>query len=205
MSSSFPTRIASVIQWAAFASLLIFTPLAQGGTTRWALSVSLWLGLLAFTAMILKRMWQGKRLVPHSPLEIPLAILLLLAAASWFMSVYKGATSWAFLRLCLYVIVFYVASEASASRTQTRRLLITLLSMGTLLSAIGFIKYAGGPTPNFWDYSTITEQGRLNSTFVNANHFAGEEPSCGYFVFFSSHWRSFSPCPGGGGLRPLDL
>ena len=173
MPSSFLTRIAPVIHWAAFISLLIFTPLAQGGASRWAFCVSLWLVLLAFTSMVLRRLWQGKRLLPHSPLEIPLALLLLLAAASWFMSVYRGATSWAFLRLCLYGVSFYMASEASASRIKTKRLLITLLSMGVLLSAIGFIKYTGGPTPFFWDYSAITEEGRLNSTFVNANHFAG--------------------------------
>jgi hypothetical protein len=169
MSSSFLTIIASVIQWAAFTSLLIFTPLAQGGVTRWALSVSLWLVLLAFTAMIIKRMWQGKRLLPRSHLEIPLALLLLIVAVSWLVSIYRGATAWAFLRLLLYYSAFFLAVEAAESRSQTRSLLITLMGIGTLLTFIGFIKYAGRPVPDFWSYFPE----RLNSTFVNRNHFAG--------------------------------
>ena len=169
MSSNFLTRIASVIQWAAFASLMIFTPLAQGGASRWALCVSLWLVLLAFSAMILRRMWQGKGLLPLSHLEIPIALLLLIAAASWFVSIYKGATTWALLRLLLYCGAFYLALEAAESRSQTRSLLIALIGIGTLLSFIGFIKYAGRPIPDFWSIFPR----RLNSTFVNRNHFAG--------------------------------
>ena len=169
MSSSLLTRIALVIQWAAFTTLLVFTPLAQGGVSRWALSVSLWLMLLAFTSMVLRRLWQGKRLLPHSPLEIPLALLLLIAAASWFVSIYKGTTTWALLRLLLYIGVFYLAVEAAESRSQTRSLLITFIGIGTLLTFIGFIKYAGRPVPDFWSYLP----GRMNSTFVNRNHFAG--------------------------------
>jgi O-antigen ligase len=169
MSSRFLTRIALVIQWVAFISLLIFTPLARGGASRWAFCVSLWLVLLAFTSMLLRRLWQGKRLLPHSPLEIPLALLLLIAAASWFVSIYKGATTWALLRLLLYMGVFYLAVEAAESRSQTRSMLIALIGIGTLLTFIGFIKYAGRPLPDFWSYFPR----RLNSTFVNRNHFAG--------------------------------
>jgi O-antigen ligase len=119
--------------------------------------------------MALRRLWQGKRLFPHSRLEIPLALLLLIAAASWFVSIYKGATTWALLRLLLYCGAFYLAVEAADSRSQTRSLLITLIGIGTLLTFIGFIKYAGRPVPDFWSYFPR----RLNSTFVNRNHFAG--------------------------------
>jgi O-antigen ligase len=164
------TKSAAAVQWAAFTGLLIFTPLAHGATTRWTFCISLWLVLLALTAMVLKRAWQGDRLISRSPLDLPLVLLLILAAGSWFISIYEEATFWALLRLLLYIIAFYLAVEATASRSQTRMLLITLLGMGTLISIVGLIKYFGGPVPSFWVYG---KQGQLNSTFVNRNHFAG--------------------------------
>jgi O-antigen ligase len=197
------TKTAELTQWLAFTGLLIFTPLAHGATTRWTFCISLWLVLLALTAMVLKRAWQGDRLIPRSPLDFPVVLLLVLAAGSWFVSIYEEATFWALLRLLLYIIVFYLAVEATASRSQTRMLLITLLGMGTLISIVGLIKYFGGPVPSFWIYGKqgITllgmgtlisivglikyfggpvpsfwiygKQGQLNSTFVNRNHFAG--------------------------------
>jgi O-antigen ligase len=160
MTINYLTKTAELTQWLAFTGLLIFTPLAHGATTRWTFCISLWLVLLALTAMVLKRAWQGDRLIPRSPLDF----------GSWFVSIYEEATFWALLRLLLYIIVFYLAVEATASRSQTRMLLITLLGMGTLISIVGLIKYFGGPVPSFWIYG---KQGQLNSTFVNRNHFAG--------------------------------
>jgi hypothetical protein len=168
MTINYLTKTAELTQWLAFTGLLIFTPLAHGATTRWTFCISLWLVLLALTAMVLKR--QGDRLIPRSPLDFPVVLLLVLAAGSWFVSIYEEATFWALLRLLLYIIVFYLAVEATASRSQTRMLLITLLGMGTLISIVGLIKYFGGPVPSFWIYG---KQGQLNSTFVNRNHFAG--------------------------------
>jgi O-antigen ligase len=173
MNINFSTRTAGLIQRAAFTVLLIFTPLAHGATTRWAFCISLWLALLAFTAMILKRAWRGDRFIPRSPLDFPLVLFLVLAGGSWLVSIYEEATFWALLRLLLYIIVFYLAVEASASRTQTKRLLITLLGMGTLISIIGFIKYVDGPIPSFWVHSSSGAGGQLTSTFVNPNHLAG--------------------------------
>ena len=173
MNIEFLTRLASATQWFALSALLIFTPLARGATERWAFYISLWLGLLAMTAMILKRMWQGERLLPRSPLDFPLALLFFMVVGFYSASIYKEATFWALLRLLLYITVYYLAIEATESRSQTRWLLITLLGTGTLISFLGFIKYAGGPMPAFWVYSKNGQESQLISTFVNRNHLAG--------------------------------
>ena len=163
----------SAIQEIAFLSLLVFTPLASGATSRWAFCISLWLALAATTAMVVKRLWQDQSLLPRTALEAPLALLLLLALISLFISVYRAATDWAVLRLLLYVSVFYLTLDLTASRRQTQRLILTILSMGTLIALLGFVKYGGGPFPSFWVYSMTGAEGELTSTFMNHNHLAG--------------------------------
>ncbi|MBW1981240.1 MAG: O-antigen ligase family protein [Deltaproteobacteria bacterium] len=163
--------LAAAIQQAAFFGLLIFAPLARGATERWAFCISLWLVLLALTAMMIRRLWQGEPLLPRTVLDLPIGLLLLLAGVSWFFSMYRQATSWAFMRLLLYIAAFYLTYDLASSKAAIRRMLVLLLGMGVLISLLGFIKYAGGSIPAFWKYRL--DGHRLNSTFVNPNHAAG--------------------------------
>jgi O-antigen ligase len=167
-----PHSVLSSTQQSAFISLLIFSPLARGATPRWAFCVSLWLVLVAFSAMVLKRLWGNERLLPRSPVDAPVVVLVLLAIASVFVSIYRFASAWALLRLLLYVGAFYVTLDMVRSREQTRLLVFTILGVGTAIAFIGIIKYNGGIYPAFWDYGN-GDIGRLNSTFFNANHAAG--------------------------------
>jgi O-antigen ligase len=166
-------KYAGLTQRLAFTALLIFTPLARGATPRWAFCIALWLMLLAFFSMVLKRVWQSERLVPCSPLDLALALLVMLALGSLFTSIHRSVSGWAVTRLFLYAGVFYLALDMARSRTQTKRLIVTILCLGTALAFIGFIKYQGGTYPAFWDYRTAGEKLFLTSTFMNHNHIAG--------------------------------
>ena len=154
----------------AFILLLILTPLARGATYQWAFCTALWLALIAFTAMLTRRLRQGESLLPRSALDLPIAALLVLAAASWLSSIYRDATAWALLRLLLYAAVFYLTLEMTESRTQTRRLIQTIVGMGLIVSFLGLVQYSGAPFPAFWKNDASPG---LSSTFVNCNHLGG--------------------------------
>jgi O-antigen ligase len=163
----------SALQEISLLLLLVFTPLAGGATTRWAFCISLWLALTATTAMVVKRLRQGQSLLPRTALEASLALLLSLVLISLHITIYRAATDWALLRLLLYVNVFYLTLDLTASRRQTRRLILTIITMGTILAFLGFVKLGGGPFPSFWVYSNIGPEVQLSSTFINHNHLAG--------------------------------
>lgn len=166
-------NLVSAVEEISFLLLLVFTPLASGATSRWAFCISVWLALAATTAMVLKRLWQDQSLLPRTSLEVPLALLLLLALVSLFISVYRPATEWALLRLLLYMSVFYLTLDLTASRKRTRRLILTVMCMGTFIAMLGFVKLGGGPFPSFWIYSKPGPELQLTSTFINHNHLAG--------------------------------
>jgi len=166
-------KILTNIQLYTFTLLLIFTPLAKGAKPRWAFCIALWLLLVSFSAMLLRRLWQEKRLVPKSPIDLAVYLLLALALGSLVVSIYRSASGWAFLRLLLYLGVFSLTLDFAGSRQQTKWLVFTVLGLGTALAFIGFIKYQGGAIPAFWDYGTSGGNKFLTSTFVNHNHIAG--------------------------------
>jgi O-antigen ligase len=158
------------VQHAAFGMLLVFSPLALGAAPRWAFCVCLWLSLVACACMALRRLWQGERVLPRTPVDLPIAALVVLAAISWFHSLYRDATLWAFLRLLLYTAVFYMTVEITESRRKTRALILAIVAMGLTVSFLGLVKYAGAPFPSFW--KGVDTNG-LNATFVNPDHLAG--------------------------------
>ncbi|PIU32431.1 MAG: hypothetical protein COT06_02810 [Syntrophobacteraceae bacterium CG07_land_8_20_14_0_80_61_8] len=169
------TRSAGVVQAASLLLLLFASPLARASTPRWAFCGALWLGLLAFSALVIKRLWAGQRLLPRSPLGPPLVVFIVLALISSVFSIYRTATVWAFLRVLLYLAVFHVALDLAGSRRGARLLIGTVIGAGVCVAFIGFVKYHGGEAVAF------------NSTFVNYDHLAGymEMVLClGLGVFF---------------------
>jgi O-antigen ligase len=120
--------------------------------------------------MAARRLWQGEPLLPGSALDLPIAVLLVVAAASWLSSIYRDATVWALLRLLLYVAAFYLSLGMTESRRQTRRLIQTIVGMGVIVSFLGLVQYSGAPFPAFWNNDASSG---LSSTFVNYNHLAG--------------------------------
>ncbi len=170
---TFVVRTLSRIQRLAFFGLLVFAPLASGATSRWAFCISVWLGTLAISAMLMKRLWQHQSLLPRTPLSFPLAVLLLLAFASLFTSIYPAASGWALVRLALYASTFYLTLDIMASRKETEQLLLLIFCLGAFLASFGFVKYAGGPVPSFWVNSGTGIESQLTATFYNHNHLAG--------------------------------
>jgi tetratricopeptide (TPR) repeat protein/O-antigen ligase len=129
--------------------------------------------LLAFSAMVFKRMGRGEPLTPRSRLDLVLGLLLVLALGSCYGSIYRVASAWALGRMVLYIGVFYLTLDMARSRTETKWLFLTIVGTGTAVAVIGFIKYQGGVVPAFWEFGTKGEGIFLTSTFMNHNHAAG--------------------------------
>ncbi|MCE5333669.1 MAG: O-antigen ligase family protein, partial [Desulfobacteraceae bacterium] len=158
------------VQQFAFLALLVFAPLARGATARWTFCVALWLALVAVCAMLARRLWSGERLLPETPLDLPLALLLVVAGISSLGSIYRDATLWGLLRLFLYIAAFYLAFEMTEERERTRRLLQVLVGMGIFVSLVGLIEHGDGSLSVFRETGIFPG---LNGTFVNYNHLAG--------------------------------
>ena len=170
---SWLVRYTGIIQQAGFVLLFVFPPLACGATTGWAFCISLWLAWLALAAMLFKRFLRGDRIFPQSSLGFPIVLLLLLSLASFFVSSYRFATTWALLRLFLYASVFYLSAEVVSSKDSSKKLSMVILGVGTLVALIGLSKYFGGPVPSFWNQPSTGKENALNATFFNSNHLAG--------------------------------
>jgi O-antigen ligase len=166
-------RILEVIESISFFAILIFTPLAFGATPKWAFFISVWMGTLAFSALLVKRLWLNQTLLPRTALAYPLAFLVVLTLASLSTSIYRTATLWAMVRLILYAGAFYLALDMMASRKQTKRLILLIFCTGASLAFLGFVKYAGAPFPTFWITSGNGLERELTATFLNHNHLAG--------------------------------
>ncbi len=166
-------KLTQIIQTTALALLLVFGPLTGGATKPWSFSISLWLALTGLVAMAVKRMWADKSILPRHPFELPMLILLGLAVISLFATIHPLSTFWALLRLITYLAVFYLALDATASRTATKQLIGLIIGVGVVLCFIGLIKYFNSPIPGFWSYVPQSQEGFFLSTYLNHNHIAG--------------------------------
>ena len=165
--------ISQSIQTTAFILLLLFGPLVGGATKPWSFSISLWLAVTGLAAMIVKRFWINKSILPRHPFEMPMLILMGLAVLSLFTSIHPPSTFWAFLRVVTYLAVFYLALDATASRTATKQLIGVVIGVGVVLCFIGLVKYFDSPMPEFWSYVPHGQEGFFLSTYLNHNHIAG--------------------------------
>ena len=174
-----PTQQAKIIiaahkvEWLALGLLLGLSPLMKGSVARWAFIVCFWLFMVAFAAMLIKRMWLGVRILPLSKVDLPMALFVVLAGLSWLWSINSSATLWALYRVGLYVGVFYITLDLFRDKAGGALLATAVLTVGTIVACIGLIKYLGGPVPAFWDYPFTSQSTRLNAVWINADHAAG--------------------------------
>ena len=166
-------RLTQIIQSAALALLLVFGPLTGGATKPWSFSISLWLAVTGLAAMVVKRMWVDKSILPRHPFELPMLVLLGLAVISLFTTIHSITTFWALLRLVTYLAVFYLAFDVTASMKATRQLIGLITGVAVVLCFIGLVKYFHSPMPEFWSYIPKGQEEFFLSTYLNHNHIAG--------------------------------
>ncbi|MCM8791029.1 MAG: O-antigen ligase family protein [Candidatus Omnitrophica bacterium] len=100
-------------------------------------------------------------------LDIPIAVLALLATTSFAFSIYKHDSFYALLRLFAYIGLYYVIMNEFDHRMR-KRVIWVAISVGSGLSLYGLLQYFGVFDKSWWYPPQF-----LAATYVNHNHFAG--------------------------------
>ncbi len=154
---------------------LIFAPFARASVEDWAITVILFLTLLASAAFLMDKSlyWEWKW--TKTPLDSPIIGLLILSILSGIFSVHRLSSLLALSLLINYFAIYYLAISFIQYRSYLKQLTYILIGLGVILSLFGFIKWYGfNPFP-WWEYPDLEQikLHRLSATYVNANNFAG--------------------------------
>jgi O-antigen ligase len=158
----------------AIYGLLIFTPLARGSVHGWAVNLVHMITLIAVTAFLLEKnhTWNWKWI--KTPLDKPIAALMLLVLLSTNLSMHLPASIRAVILLGNYLALYYLVVHTLDTRDRLRRLARLIVGLGLFLSVFGLFKRFGvNPFP-WWDYNELKyTPDFLASTYGNHNHLAG--------------------------------
>jgi O-antigen ligase len=162
------------ITCAAIYVLLIFAPLARGSVHGWAVNLIHMITLIGVTAFLLEknRVWDWKWI--KTPLDKPIAALMLLVFLSTALSMHWPSSARSVILLTNYLAIYYLIVHTVDTRDRLRRLVWLMVGMGLFLSIFGLFKRFGvNPFP-WWDYNELKyTPDFLASTYGNHNHLAG--------------------------------
>lgn len=151
------------------AAIMIFTPIARGAVSLWAMTpVFLLIYFLLFVCF-----WRSAGDVSSvSVFKVTLLDGVIfsfvgLAAVSVIFSIYKHDSLYAFLRLLAYVGLYYLI-VFNFDANMKRRLLGLVILLGAGLSFYGILQYIGILGHSWWHPAEF-----LAASYVNHNHFAG--------------------------------
>jgi O-antigen ligase len=166
-------KILSNISFAFICLILVFTPLARGGVQGWAIAVMHIVTLLALAILLVQRSLEWDWHWIKTPLDRPIAVLLLLTFFSTAFSSHRPTSVWAFLLLLNYVIIYYLVIHTVHSRGKLRGLLWVILGIGGFLAIFGLLKFSGLTIFPWFYYDDLPDFGALTSTYGNPNNIAG--------------------------------
>lgn len=168
-----------IIIWAGVLLLLVFPPIARGAVDyRSQMFILIIESLLIF-------LWLWKALqsedftsdIPESNkrkiffrkthLDKPIVFFLCLAVISLFFSIYRLASIHSLFMLFGYTGIFYLIIN-EFNLNLRKRLLLSIVSIGTGLSFYGILQYIGILEHPWWGLPHC-----LSATYVNHNHFSG--------------------------------
>lgn len=144
-------------------SLIIFSPLIEGGTTHAPVLILRLILLGALTVWIIYRMRLGTIVLTQSRLIPVLVLFVGWAGFSLWWAHYKNPSVQWFLSLLMYVVLFGVVLQGIRANRQVRQLAMVLVGMGLCEGVLGIVQYV-------W-----LGEARAKGTFFNPNFFATYE------------------------------
>lgn len=164
-------KIYDFILYAGLTFLIVFPPVARGGSVRiWSITPVLLVIVLLIFLWLMKVVNSDEKLnLSASPKALNLSIFgfIVLAAVSFVFSIYKHDSFYALLRLVCYAGLFYLII-GNYSRPLRRYLTAVIILSATGLSVYGLLQYFGLFPHPWWGPAEF-----LASTYVNHNHFSG--------------------------------
>jgi len=144
-------------------SLIIFSPLIEGGTTHAPVLIMRLLLLGALTVWTIHQMKVGVIVLMQSRLIPVLAVFLGWAGFSLWWAPYKNPSIQWFVSLLLYAVLFGVVLQGIRTTRQVRQVVMVLVGMGLCEGILGIVQYV-------W-----LGEARAKGTFFNPNFFATYE------------------------------
>jgi O-antigen ligase len=166
------------IIWLLLSVVLIYAPIVRGAVRTWSITPVLLVELVLIFLWLFKSANSPSQIRPSElttynlqlttfSIDLPILIFTVIAAISFFFSIYKYDSFYAFLRLLGYVGVYYVIFY-EFDKSMTRRILYLVITLGSCLSLYGLLQYFGILNHSWWFPRNF-----LSATYVNHNHFAG--------------------------------
>jgi O-antigen ligase/Tfp pilus assembly protein PilF len=144
-------------------SLVVFSPLIEGGTTHFPVLVVRLLLLFALTGWALRAMQSGRITVHRSSLYLPIAVFLGWAAFSVVRSSYTAVSLQWLVSLLSYLVLLVLVLQHVESVKEVWGVVALILSMGVFEAAWGIYQV-------MW-----LDHSRATGTFFNSNFFATYE------------------------------
>ena len=144
-------------------SLIIFSPLIEGGTTHAPVLIMRLLLLGALAVWTIHQMRVGVIVLMRSRLIPIVALFLGWAGCSLWWTPYKNPSIQWFVSLLLYAVLFGVVLQGVRTSRQVRQIVMVLVGMGLFEGILGIVQYV-------W-----LGEARAKGTFFNPNFFATYE------------------------------
>jgi tetratricopeptide (TPR) repeat protein len=141
-------------------SLIIFSPLIEGGTTHVPVLIMRLTLLGAFVVWTMNRMRLREITLIRSRLIPVLVLFLGLAGLSLWWAPYKNPSVQWIISLLMYAVLFGVVLQGIRTNRQVRQVVMVMVGMGLCEGVLGIVQYA-------W-----LGEARAKGTFFNPNFFA---------------------------------
>lgn len=144
-------------------SLIIFSPLIEGGTTHIPVLIMRLILFGALTVWTIHQMRVGIIVLSRSCLFLVVVLFLGWAGLSLWWAPYKNPSVQWFISLLMYAVLFGVVLQGIQSRRQVRQVVMVLVGMGLCEGVLGIVQYG-------W-----LGEARAKGTFFNPNFLATYE------------------------------
>lgn len=144
-------------------SLIIFSPLIEGGTTHIPVLIMRLILFGALTVWTIHQMRVGIIALSRSCLFLVVVLFLGWAGLSLWWAPYKNPSVQWFISLLMYAVLFGVVLQGIQSRRQVRQVVMVLVGMGLCEGVLGIVQYV-------W-----LGEARAKGTFFNPNFLATYE------------------------------
>ena len=148
--------------------ILVFAPIARGGTRVWAFAPIQIFTLAMLLYSIFKMSVNREIRIKRTPLDVPIVLFLFIFIASCFNSNYAYASIMEFTKLFTLASIFYLTVNFIKTKEDIRKILNSILVVITAIALFGILQYMGAIDRSWW-----ARENFLSATYVNHNHFAG--------------------------------
>ena len=155
------------ILWFVLAAIMILSPVGLGSARVWSAAPALMASYTILCIWLIRANNSPGYKFKRTPLDVPIFLLITIAAVSSFFSINRHDSFCALAILAAYVGIYYMIVN-EFDHKMVMRVILAVVFAGTVISLYGLMQYMGVLGHSWWDPAEF-----VAATFVNHNHFAG--------------------------------